>query len=309
MKTKSSVLFAVALVGIALFPSRVGAQSLSGLWDATVVVNGNLDVPFRMEFSGSGSAAKGSFFNGDEKVTSTTGRFENGSLVLSFDEYGTHLEATLKDGRLEGQYSAARAGRPIRSRRNASRRRRPTMGRRRRSRGCGTCRCTSSKGESAWQFIVRQSGPEVSAAILRVDGDTGTLTGRYRDGTFVLSHFSGARPLVLEVTPGADGTLTVIQNQDREKPATATRMELAKAKGLPEPSDPSRFTSVTDPTEPFRFSFPDLDGRIVSNTDPRFQGKVVHRQHFRQLVPELPRRSAVSRRSSTRSTARRASRS
>ena len=42
-----------------------------------------------------------------------------------------------------------------------------------------------------------------------------------------------------------------------------------------EPSDPSRFTSVKDPTEPFRFSFPDLDGKLVSNTDPRFQGKVV----------------------------------
>ena len=32
---------------------------------------------------------------------------------------------------------------------------------------------------------------------------------------------------------------------------------------------------MKDPTEPFRFSFPDLDGKIVSNTDPRFQGKVV----------------------------------
>ena len=32
---------------------------------------------------------------------------------------------------------------------------------------------------------------------------------------------------------------------------------------------------MKDPTEPFRFSFPDLSGKIVSNTDPRFQGKVV----------------------------------
>ena len=52
----------------------------------------------------------------------------------------------------------------------------------------------SSKGESAWRFIVRQSGPEISAAILRVDGDTGDAHRQYRDGKFVLSHFSGARP-------------------------------------------------------------------------------------------------------------------
>jgi thiol-disulfide isomerase/thioredoxin len=131
----------------------------------------------------------------------------------------------------------------------------------------------SSKGEAAWQLIVRQSGAEASAAILRVDGDTGTLTGSYRDGKFVLSHFSGARPLVVELTPAADGTLSMVQNRDN--PLVAVRMEQARAKGLPEPSDPSRFTSVKDPTEPLHFSFPDLTGRIVSNTDPKFRGKVV----------------------------------
>ena len=53
----------------------------------------------------------------------------------------------------------------------------------------------SKKGERAWRLIVSQTGAEVSAAILRVDGDTGMLTGRFQaDGTFLLSHFSGARP-------------------------------------------------------------------------------------------------------------------
>ena len=84
----------------------------------------------------------------------------------------------------------------------------------------------SSKGEAAWQLIVRQSGAEVSAVILRIDGDTGTLTGTYRDGKFALSHFSGARPLRLELTPAADGTLAVVQNTD--KPLTALRAEQAR---------------------------------------------------------------------------------
>ena len=84
----------------------------------------------------------------------------------------------------------------------------------------------SSKGESAWQLIVRQAGAEASASILRIDGDTGALTGTYRDGKFVLSHFSGARPLRLELTPAADGTLSVVQNKDN--PLTATRMEQSR---------------------------------------------------------------------------------
>jgi thiol-disulfide isomerase/thioredoxin len=274
MKRTMPLLFVAALLALAALPARVEAQSISGLWDASVVVNGGIEVPFRFEIAGSGAAIKGSFFNGDEKVTSTTGSFENGALTLSFDEYGTKVEATLKDGRLEGQYSRGTRGAPY-----------PFQAKRFAPAPVGDAPIPpiaglwniqvgkSSKGEAAWQLIVRQSGAEASAAILRVDGDTGTLTGTYRDGKFVLSHFSGARPLRLELTPASDGTLSVVQNKDN--PFTAVRADQARAKGLPQPSDPSRFTSVKDPTEPFRFSFPDLNGRVVSNTDEKFRGKVV----------------------------------
>jgi thiol-disulfide isomerase/thioredoxin len=269
-------LTALAFVAAA---APAGAQQLAGLYDATVVVGagqdkGTIEVPFRFELSGSGSNLKGSFFNGDDKVTSTSGQLANGHLTLSFDEYGTKLEADVKDGQLEGQYTRGTRGAPY-----------PFHAKRFTPVAAGDAKIPSiaglwnvqvgksSKGEAAWQLIVRQSGAEISAAILRIDGDTGAITGTFRDGKFVLSHFSGARPLRLEVTPNADGTLSLVQNKDN--PLTAVRAEQAKAQGLPQPSDPSRFTSVKDPTEPLRFSFPDADGKIVSNTDPRFAGKVV----------------------------------
>jgi thiol-disulfide isomerase/thioredoxin len=274
MTTKLYALLAVIVAVIGSAPSAA-AQPISGLWDAAVLVNnGALEIPFRFELSGSGANVKGSFFNGDDKTTSTSGLLEKGKLSLSFDELGTKLEATLKDGRLEGEYSRGTRGAPY-----------PFTAKRYTPVAAGETNIPSiaglwnvqvgksSKGEAAWQLIVRQSGAEASAVILRIDGDTGTLTGTYRDGKFALSHFSGARPLRLELTPSADGTLAVVQNTD--KPLTALRAEQATAKGLPQPSDPSRFTSVKDPTEPFRFNFPDLEGKMVSNTDPRFQGKVV----------------------------------
>src|SRR4051794_40769576 len=279
MNTKRAVFIGLAAVSLVSLAAPARAQSLAGLWDATVVVGagqdkGTIEVPFRFEIAGTGSNVKGSFFNGDEKVTSTSGQLANGKLTLSFDEYGTTLEADVKDGRLEGHYARGTRGAPY-----------PFTAKRFTPVATGNAKIPSiaglwnvqvgksSKGEAAWQFIVRQSGPEVSAAILRIDGDTGALTGTFRNGTFVLSHFSGARPLRLEVTPNADGTLSIVQNKDAA--LTAIRAEQAKANGLPQPSDPSRFTSVKDPTEPLRFSFPDLDGKIVSNTDPRFAGKVV----------------------------------
>jgi thiol-disulfide isomerase/thioredoxin len=131
----------------------------------------------------------------------------------------------------------------------------------------------SAKGESAWRFIVRQSGPEVTGTILRVDGDTGAFSGKFQNGKFVLSHFSGARPALVEVTPNADGTIEVVQNKKTKY--VALRSNEARLKGLPEPTDPSRHTSVKDPTEPFHFSAPDLSGKLVTDADPRFAGKVV----------------------------------
>jgi peroxiredoxin len=135
----------------------------------------------------------------------------------------------------------------------------------------------SPKGEKAWRLIVRQNGPEVSAAILRVDGDTGTLSGSYKDGKWLLSHFSGSRPFVLEIKPSSDGTLELLPGGafTAKLKLTAYRPADARAKGLPGPADFDNHTTLKKADEPFQFSFPDLDGKILSNNDPRFKGKVV----------------------------------
>lgn len=267
---RGKLLVAVFLAATsAAWSQEVRSQSLAGLWDASVKVN-DIEIPFRMEFSGAGPGIKGSFFNGDEKVTSSSGKFEQGSLLLNFDYYASKLEANWKDGVLDGSYTrdgriyAFHAKRFVPSTLTESDV--PKIA------GLWEVGVHSSKGESAWRLIVRQSGPEVSAAILRVDGDTGYLTGAWREGKFVLSHFSGARPSLFELTPQKDGTLEVVQNGNR---MTALRSAAARAKGLPEPTDPSRHTSVKDPTEPLHFRFPDLSGRLVSDADPRFRNKVI----------------------------------
>src|SRR5271157_3269970 len=253
-----------------MFAATAAAQSLSGLWSASVTVNG-LEIPFRFELSDNAKTVQGSFFNGEDKVTSNGGSFRGGKLVLNFDYYASRLEAEWKDGALEGTYGREGRAYPFRAKRftpplldesNA-----PSIA------GLWEVGVKGPKGESAWRFIVRQSGPEVSAAILRVDGDTGALEGTWRDGKFVLSHFDGARPLLLEVTPQADGTLALRQNGRNQM--IAVRSAEARAKALPEPADPSRHTSVRDPTQPFHFRFPDLAGNMVADSDARFRNKVV----------------------------------
>lgn len=262
------------LCSIIAFAPLAGAESIAGLWNATINVNGT-EIPFKIEFSGDGSNIKGWFFNGSQHENSTGGTFENGSLVLNFASYASVLKATLKDGSLDGEYVQRGKTMPVHAvrapKQTASREKAPNIS------GLWYLENVNSskKGEQAWLFTVDQHGAEVSGAILRVDGDTGTLTGHYQDGKFVLSHFSGARPALLVVTPQADGTIALELNGRHEGIITGVRPEQARAKGLAEPVDANEHTGVKDPTQPFTFSFPDLNGKVVSNTDPRFQNKVV----------------------------------
>lgn len=258
---------------LALAPAAI-AESLAGMWDATVRVN-DVSIPFRFELTGAGSSVQGSFFNGGERMRSTGGRLENDALVLNWDYYAAKLQANFRDGVLVGEYvrsgSAGRISYLFEAKRRSETS--PPKSDVPQIAGIWLIPTKSSKGELAWQFIVSQTGAQVSAAILRVDGDTGALTGSYRDGKFVLSHFSGVRPALLEVTVAKDGTLEMLQN-GKDK-LIALRPEDARAKDLPQPTDPNKHTVVKDPGERFHWSYPDLNGRTVTDADPRFHGKVV----------------------------------
>jgi hypothetical protein len=83
--------------------------SFGGRWDATVVVNG-VEVPFAFEIVAEGTALKGSFFNGERRITSTSSRVENGLLVLSFDQYASRLQVSSEEGRLVGEYQRGSRG-------------------------------------------------------------------------------------------------------------------------------------------------------------------------------------------------------
>jgi thiol-disulfide isomerase/thioredoxin len=271
----------IARLGILtlLVAPGIWAQSIDGLWDATLK-QGTNEIPFKLGFSGTGSDVKGWFFNGEDKLISSGGTYENGSLVLNFDSYLGVLKLTLKDGALDGDWSTSRGGRsgagtPVHAVRDvpqpSPKTKAPDVA------GVWVIEdVKSSKGEKAWNLVLTQKGSDLTASILRVDGDTGALTGGWQDGKFVVSHFDGSRPALWSITPQADGTLSVDQGSGRGGGTViAIRPAEVKAKGLAEPTDPNSFTSVKDASQPFPFSFPDLDGKVVSSTDARFQGKVV----------------------------------
>jgi peroxiredoxin len=265
----------------------------SGRWSATIE-KGKTTVPFRLDISVSGGTVTGKLFNGLEDFETTSSATLNGNSVrLNFDHYLTSIQADLKDGELDGQLVLARRSginiTPGAERDNAH----DVVSKFHAVRYSAEAKQTeaanvpqidgvwelpheSPKGEKAWRLIVKQRGSDISASVLRVDGDTGAFTGGWRDGKFSGSHFDGARPGLIEITPQSDGTLKVQLNAEpRNFEFTAYRPEVARAKGFPEPANYATHTAVRDASEVFSFSFPDIHGKTVSNDDARFKGKVV----------------------------------
>jgi thiol-disulfide isomerase/thioredoxin len=288
--------------------ATTSAESVDGRWNASLTAqNGNV-VPFRLDISGSGPTLKGTLYDGFKPYEYTTSAaFEDGKLILHIEHYLTTITATVKDGQLTGEVVTQNRGSSAQYGFLASRYVKPPSTPADVPQIAGSWEIPldtpSSKGEKAFRLIVQQNGADVAASILRVDGDTGAYSGTYKDGKWVLSHFDGSRPGVIVISAARDGTLQVLQNPDHpDKPAasaTATasasgktyddaiadgryapalvayRSEVARAKGLPEPDNYETHTTVRDPNETFTFNFPDVDGKLVSNEDPRFKGKVV----------------------------------
>ena len=293
-------------LGAAGMASADDAHAIDGRWDAKLVQNDSV-IPFRLDISGSGPTLKGTFYDGFTPYDGTTdATYDHSRLTLNVQHYLTAIKATLQDGQLVGTvdvqsraqtaHYSFQATRHVDS--NAAAVKTPSI--------AGSwiipLDTPSSKGEKAFRFIVQQKGAEVAASILRVDGDTGAYSGSFHDGQWVLSHFDGSRPGVITVSLNDDGTLKIQQQGPRaERPVTAAatvagdkpygaeavqdgrytptltavRAELAKQRGLPEPENYETHTTARDPHEKFAFNFPDVSGKLVSNDDPRFKGKVV----------------------------------
>lgn len=284
MKILKGVEGLVLLIVFALtlpLAARPETSGVEGAWDAVVVV-GQAEIPFRFEISSEGTNVRGFFFEGEKRIGSTSGKYADGKLRFEYEFLNTTLSATFDGEKLDGSYRSNRKNGkeyPFHARRAAplaaSAAGVPQLAGNWEMKLVGTDNSPTKDPRLAlsWKLYLRQSGSEVTGSILRVDGDTGTLTGRYQDGALTLSHFAGERPVLFEAQLQPDGTLSVLLNKQNHY--LAARTSDARAKGIPEPPDPSRYTNVNDPEGQFHFSFPDIHGRVVSDTDAQFKNKVV----------------------------------
>src|ERR1700761_4399004 len=162
------------------------AASLNGRWDAVLTRNGT-EIPFRLDIKGSGADLQGVFYDGFKPYDGTTSAsFKDGKLVLNVEHYLTTINATLKDGQLDGSVVAQNRESSAQYGFHAVRHVETAAANVSAPSIAGTwiipLDAPSSKGEKAFRLVVQQQDAEVAASILRIDGDTGSYTGNFKDG-------------------------------------------------------------------------------------------------------------------------------
>ena len=287
----------VSALSGAFAPAGVLGQSTStspivGIWQGYGTVRDTQQVPLTIRISGSGPSLKAEFLNGPadhpDATPASSVSFDGTHLIASFDYFARTLDATLNDGKLSGTYGPTHptvksAPTPFTTTRSkaeadpAATPNAPDIS------GSWEIATKSSKGESAWEFRADPpsgKSPVIKTVIQRIDGDTGGLWGTWNGSSYIVGHFNAGGPALYSVTPQSDGTLllkSLLANPHAPANAelTARRPAEARKENLAAPTDPTQQTTIKDPSAPLVFSFPDLTGKIVSNTDSEFRGKVV----------------------------------
>lgn len=129
---------------------------------------------------------------------------------------------------------------------------------------------TDDDGVTPAKAIFSQKGTSLAGTFLTRVGDYRFLAGSYQNGRLRLSVFDGAHAFLFRATIDAKGIFHGDFWSRDSYHATWTAR-----KGSVDMPDPYSLTQLTNDEKRFSFNFPGLDGKPVSEQDPRFKGKVL----------------------------------
>jgi thiol-disulfide isomerase/thioredoxin len=125
-------------------------------------------------------------------------------------------------------------------------------------------------GTSPRVFEFRNGPSGFEGTIVSSTSDYGPFAGSVVGDSFAIGLFDGS--FVYLLTGRLQGD--TLRGTFHAGLRTQTQWQAVRSTGGPHLTSPNEVTGA-DTTEPLRFGFPDLAGRLVRNDDPRFKGKVV----------------------------------
>ena len=254
-----------AVAGLALLPGNGPA----GPWRAVLDLAGG-PLPFAVEIDRRGEGWAGRLCNGTRCQPFSAVRLRGDSLTLEMADYAAAIEARVVGDSLVGSYRNVgnRGPRVIPFR--AARGRRPSSRAPAALVGRWDATFFSEFGSSPRVFEFRNGPVGFEGTMISNTGDYGHFAGSVQGDSFSLGHFDGSFVYLLTGELRGD-TLSGVFNAGVR---TQTPWLAVRSAGAPHLKAPTEITTA-DTSAPFRFAFPDLSGRIVTERDPRFRGKVV----------------------------------
>jgi thiol-disulfide isomerase/thioredoxin len=263
---------AILACALALVPGHT--SSPAGQWRGALGLAGG-DLRFGVQLERRGAAWRGELCNGTRCQPFSAVHIAGDSLVLEMADYAATITARLTGDSLVCAYRNVgnRGPRVIPFR--ASRGRWNTSPAPARLVGRWDAIWIGDFGTSPRVIELRNGEAGLEGTIISNTGDYGHFSGQVAGDSFALHHFDGSYVYLLTgVLGGGGGAPDTLRGLFHAGLRTQTPWIAVRSTGAPHLKALTENTQA-DTTEPFRFAFPDLEGRLVTERDPRFRGKVV----------------------------------
>ena len=263
---------ALTLAGGAI-PMLRGA-SPEGHWRAALDVAGG-ELRFGVRLDRRDGRLAGELCNGDKCLPFSSVVLRGDSLDLEMADYAATITARLQGDSLNGTYRNVgnRGPRVIPFR--AARGTWPTQPGPERLLGRWDATWIGDFGTSPRVIELRNGAAGLEGTIISNTGDYGHFAGTVKGDSFAIAHFDGSYVYLLTgALGGGGGAPDTLRGVFHAGLRSQTPWIAVRSGGRPHLKTVTENTQA-DTTGPFRFAFPDLDGRLVTERDPRFRGKVV----------------------------------
>jgi thiol-disulfide isomerase/thioredoxin len=246
----------------------LAAVSPAGPWRGALSLAGG-QLRFGIELVKSGTW-QGRLCNGSVCQSFSGVRVSGDTVVLEMADYAATITAALVGDSLVGTYRNVGNRGPRIIPFHAARGRWPTARGSDALVGRWDATFFQEMGSSPRVIELRNGSAGLEGTLISNTGDYGYFAGAVAGDSFALSHFDGSFVYLITGVLRGDTLRGVFHAGIR----TETPFEAVRSSGAPHLRLPTEITSA-DTTEPFHFSAPDLDGKLVSEKDPRFRGKVM----------------------------------
>ena len=262
-----------AAVALSAVPSPAGP------WKAVLDLAGGA-LPFAIRIEAQPQGWKGKLCNGDACQSFSAVRMEGDTLTLEMADYAAVLKASVRSDSLLGYYHNVGSRGPRTIPMRAARGSRPASTAPARLLGRWDATYYQELGTSPRVFDFRNRPDGFQGTIISSTTDYGPFTGTAVGDSFAIGLFDGSFVYMLTGRLVGD-TLRGLFHAGARTQTPWTAVRSSGASHLGSPTEMSR----ADTTAPLRFEFPDLQGRLVRNDDPRFKGKVLLLDIFGSWCP------------------------